>query len=81
MKRAGKINRHLVKLSLDQPLIPTTSKLISDGKEAGVITSVASHVNQGEVALAYRKRKFENINEFEIASPSSGEIIGKATVR
>ena len=81
MKRAGKTNRHLVKLSLDKPLIPTTSKLMIEGKEAGIITSVASHVGTGEVALGYRFRKFETHTEFDIASPSSGDIIGKATVR
>lgn len=81
MKRAGKTNRHLVKLSLDKPLIPTNAKLMVDGKEAGVITSVASHVGEGEVALGYRRRKFEDQTEFEIASPASGEIIGRATIR
>ena len=81
MKRAGKTNRHLVKLSFDKPLIPTTSKLLIDGKEAGFITSVASHVAHGEIGLGYRRRKFEDTDTFEIASPSSGEIIGRATVR
>ncbi len=81
MKRAGKTNRHLVKLSLDKPLIPTTAKLMVGDKEAGIITSVASHVGEGEIALAYRLRKFEEHREFDIASPASSEIIGKATVR
>jgi len=81
MKRAGKTNRHLVKLSLNKPLIPTRSKLLVAGKQAGVITSVASHVGEGEVALGYRARKFEDHTEFDIASPASGEIIGRATVR
>ena len=81
MKRAGKTNRHLVKLSLNKPLIPTQSKLIIDGKVAGVITSVASHVGEGEVALGYRQRKFEEQTEFEVASPASGEIIARALVR
>ena len=81
MKRAGKTNRHLVKLSLDKPLIPTTSKLLIEGKEAGIITSVSSHVGEGEIALGYRLRKFEDHSEFDIASPSSGEVIGKATLR
>ena len=81
MKRAGKTNRHLVKLSLDKPLIPTKAKLLVDGREAGFITSVASHVAQGEVALGYRLRKFSEVSEFDVASPSSGEIIGKATIR
>ncbi|MDA7907350.1 NAD(P)-binding domain-containing protein [Akkermansiaceae bacterium] len=81
MKRAGKTNRHLVKLSLDKPLIPTKAKLLVDGREAGFITSVASHIAQGEVALGYRLRKFSEVSEFDVASPSSGEIIGKATIR
>ncbi|MFT6179616.1 MAG: folate-binding protein YgfZ [Paracoccaceae bacterium] len=81
MKRAGKTNRHLVKLSLDKPLIPTQSKLMIDGKVAGTITSVASHVGEGEVALGYRLRKFEAHTEFAVASPASGEIIGHATLR
>jgi 3-hydroxyisobutyrate dehydrogenase/glyoxylate/succinic semialdehyde reductase len=81
MKRAGKTNRHLVKLTLNKPLIPTRSKLLVGGKEAGVITSVASHVGEGEVALGYRARKFEGHTEFDIASPASGEIIGRATIR
>jgi len=81
MKRAGKTNRHLVKLALDKPLIPTCSKLMVAGKEAGVITSVASHIGTGEVALGYRKRKFEEHTVFDIASPASGEIIGRATIR
>lgn len=81
MKRAGKTNRHLVKLSLDKPLIPAKAKLLVDGKDAGFLTSVASHVGLGEVALGYRSRKFSEANVFDVASPSSGEIIGKATIR
>lgn len=81
MKRSGKTNRQLVKLSIDNPLVPTTSKLLVDGKEAGWITSVASHVSLGEVALGYRLRKFEQVVEFQIASPASGEIIATAKVR
>ncbi|MEN8693756.1 MAG: NAD(P)-binding domain-containing protein [Akkermansiaceae bacterium] len=80
MKRAGKVNRKLVKLALHQPLIPTKSSLMVDGKEAGVITSVTRHEGK-EIALGYLKRKFEEIAEFEIASPSSGEIIGTAALR
>ncbi|MEJ6578462.1 MAG: NAD(P)-binding domain-containing protein [Akkermansiaceae bacterium] len=81
MKRAGKTNRQLVKLTLDKPLIPTRSKLLVDGKEAGWITSVAAHVSQGEVALGYRLRKFETANEFDVASPASGDIIARALIR
>ena len=81
MKRAGKTNRHLVKLALDKPLIPTKAKLLVEGQEAGFITSVASHVREGEVALGYRYRKFSEADEFDVASPSSGNIIGRAYLR
>jgi len=81
MKRAGKTNRHLVKLALDKPLIPTKAKLLIEGQEAGFITSVASHIGQGEVALGYRYRKYSEADGFDVASPSSGTIIGKAFLR
>ena len=81
MKRAVKTNRHLVKLALAKPLVPTRAKLLVEGKEAGWITSVASHVSQGEVALGYRLRKFEDAEEFDVASPASGDIIAKARIR
>lgn len=81
MKRAGKTNRHLVKLSFNKPLVPTGCKLLVDGKEAGFVTSVASHVGEGEIGLGYRLRKFEEATTFDLASPSSGEVIGQATVR
>ena len=81
MKRAGKTNRHLVKLALDKPLIPTKAKLLLESEEAGFITSVASHVRMGELALGYRYRKFSEADEFDIASPSSGDIIGRAYIR
>ena len=81
MKRAGKTNRHLVKLALDKPLIPTKAKLLVEGQEAGFITSVASHIGKGEVALGYRYRKYSEAEKFDVASPSSGTIIGKAFLR
>ncbi|MGJ8697590.1 MAG: NAD(P)-binding domain-containing protein [Verrucomicrobiaceae bacterium] len=81
MKRAGKVNRKLVKLTLDKPLIPTKSLLQVDGKEAGIITSVAAIAPDQEIALGYLKRKFEDATEFQIASPYNGDIIGSATLR
>ena len=80
MKRAGKVNRSLVKLTLHQPLIPAKSALIVDGKEAGVITSVTRHEGI-EIAMGYLKRTFASVEEFQVASPSSGEIIGTAELR
>jgi hypothetical protein len=35
----------------------------------------------GELALGYRYRKFSEADEFDIASPSSGDIIGRAYIR
>jgi 3-hydroxyisobutyrate dehydrogenase/glyoxylate/succinic semialdehyde reductase len=81
MKRAGKTNRHLVKLSFNKPLIPIGCKLMVEGKEAGFVTSVASHVGEGEIGLGYRLRKYEEHSTFDLASPSSGDIIGQATIR
>ncbi len=81
MKRAGKTNKHLVKLTLDKPLIPSKSKLLCDGKEAGWITSVATQKDGKEIALGYRLRKFENTTQFDVQSPSSLEIIAQATIR
>jgi len=81
MKRAGKVNRKLVKLTLNKPLIPTKAKLLVDGKEAGFITSVASLYPDQEIALGYLKRKFEDASEFQIASPYDGKIIGEAQLR
>lgn len=80
MKRAGKVNQSLVKLSLHQPLIPKNSLLIVNEKEAGIITSVTRHNGQ-EIALGYLKRKFEDHTEFQIASPSSGTVIGTGELR
>ena len=81
MKRAGKINRKLVKLTLNKPLIPTKAKLLVDGKEAGFITSVASLYPDQEIALGYLKRKFEDASVFQIASPYGGKIIGESKLR
>jgi len=80
MKRAGKVNRMLVKLLLSKPLIPKNSRLIVDGKEAGFITSVTRFDSQ-EIALGYLKRKFEDAAEFDVGSPSADRIIGSATLR
>lgn len=81
MKRAGKTNRHLVKLSFNKPLIPTGCKLMVRGKEAGFVTSVASHIGEGEIGLGYRLQKFGESKSFDLSSPASGEIIGQATIR
>ena len=81
MKRAGKTNKHLVRLTLDKPLIPTNAKLIVNGKKAGWITSVATLESGQDIALGYRLRKFKDSNEFEVHSSSSDEVIGSAAVR
>ncbi len=81
MKRAGKTNKHLIKLTLDRPLVPTQSKLLIGEKEAGWITSVATLTDGTEIALGYRLRKFETEERFDVQSPSSSEIIATATLR
>ncbi|MDA7519326.1 NAD(P)-binding domain-containing protein [Akkermansiaceae bacterium] len=80
MKRAGKVNRKLVKLVLNKPLIPKNSRLMVDGKEAGVITSV-TRFDSTEIALGYLKRKFEDAEEFQVISPSADRVIGSAKLR
>ena len=69
MKSSGKTNRHLVLLSLDKAL-PTGTPLLCEGataeKPAGVITSVCE-IDGKQIALAYRKRKFQDITKFDNA--------------
>jgi len=81
MKRAGKTNKHLVKLSLNSPLVPTRSKLLANGKEAGWLTSVATLEDGQEIAIGYRLRKFEDIDTFDVQSPNLSQIIAQATLR
>lgn len=69
MKSAGKTNRHLVLLSLEKEL-PVGSPLLCEGateeKPAGVITSTCE-IDGKQIALAYRKRKFQDVTNFDNA--------------
>lgn len=70
MRSAGKTNRHLVLLELETAA-PIGSALLCEGatqeKPAGMITSTCE-VNGKQIALAYRKRKFQDTTQFNNAS-------------
>lgn len=69
MRSSGKTNRHLVLLTLDKAL-PVGTPLLCEGatteKPAGVITSVCE-IDGQQIALAYRKRKFQDVTQFDNA--------------
>lgn len=73
MKRAGKINRHLFRCEVAPGLdLELPCPLLADGSDAGTLTSVAPSLgnDQGSrFALGFRKRKFEEIDQLEIAQP------------
>lgn len=66
MRSAGKTNRHLVLLELDKT-VPTGTHLLCSGateeKPAGSITSCAI-IDGKQIALAYRKRKYQETSRF-----------------
>ncbi|MEO1857775.1 MAG: hypothetical protein ABGY95_10510 [Rubritalea sp.] len=70
IRSAGKTNRHLVLLETNGST-PVGSALLCEGatedKPAGVITSTCE-INGQQIALAYRKRKFQDIPKFNNAS-------------
>ena len=72
MKRAGKTNKHLVKLTVPEGTV-APAPFFHEGKEAGEITSVSP---LGGIALGFRKRRAEDVGEF-----SAQEDGGGATIR
>ena len=70
MRSAGKTNRHLVLLELECPM-PIGSALLCEGateeKPAGTITSICE-IDGKQIALAYRKRKFQDQTAFTNAT-------------
>ena len=70
IRSAGKTNRHLVLLETTTPL-SAGSPLLCEGatedKPAGNITSTCE-IDGKQIALAYRKRKFQDITQFQNAS-------------
>jgi folate-binding protein YgfZ len=77
MRSAGKTNRHLVLLEIDQAVAPTTSLLCegsSAEKPAGNITSICE-IDGKQIALAYRKRKYQDTNNFT-AGDANARVIG-----
>lgn len=73
MRSAGKTNRHLVQLELSEA-IPSGTPLLCEGatleKPAGTITSVCE-INGKQIALAYRKRKHQDIASFTAGAASA----------
>ncbi len=73
MRSAGKTNRHLVLLSLTKEL-PVGSPLLSKGatkeKPAGIITSTCE-IDGKQIALAYRKRKYQDITTFSVGNTTA----------
>lgn len=69
IRSAGKTNRHLVLLEIADSM-SGGSLLLCDGatedKPAGLITSICE-INGKHIALAYRKRKFQNVTQFNNA--------------
>ena len=69
IRSAGKTNRHLVLLKIDDSLSvgsPLLCEGASEEKPAGIITSTCE-INGQQIALAYRKRKFQDVTEFHNA--------------
>lgn len=70
MRSAGKTNRHLVLLELETP-VDLGSVILCEGateeKPAGVVTSICQ-IDGKQIALAYRKRKFQDTKQFTIGS-------------
>lgn len=80
IKSAGKVNRRLMRMTLDDsiPCQPGDLLFEADGKEAGQVTSVAPQSLAGRRALlAYVKRSSENQVVF-VKSSDPLEVIGKA---
>ncbi|SHJ99930.1 hypothetical protein SAMN02745181_2990 [Rubritalea squalenifaciens DSM 18772] len=76
MKSAGKTNRHLVLLKIDAKVhegTPLITGNASTDKPAGVITSVCE-IDGTHIALAYRKRKYQDSNTFTCGE-ANAEVI------
>jgi len=70
MRSAGKTNRHLVLLEIDDSVAVGTPLLCegaTEDKPAGSITSICE-IDGKQIALAYRKRKFQDVTQFNNAS-------------
>ena len=70
IRSAGKTNRHLVLLEIGDSMSigsPLLCQGATEDKPAGNITSTCE-INGKQIALAYRKRKFQDITQFNNAS-------------
>ena len=83
MKHAGKVNRHLVKLFVPADTTPPCP-LYHEGVEAGEVTTVIRNPSEGEAhacALGFRRRKFTEINVFDLPAGDDSWLSRAARIR
>ena len=83
MKHAGKVNRHLVKLFVPADTTPPCP-LYHEGAEAGEVTTVIPNPSEGEAhayALGFRRRKFNEINVFDLPAGNGSWLSRAARIR
>ena len=83
MKHAGKMNRHLVKLFVPAGTSPPCP-IYHEGAEAGEVTTVVRHPSEGEAhayALGFRRRKFSEINVFDLPTNDGSPLSRAARIR
>lgn len=84
LKTYHKVQRHLVRLALDAaPLPPRESKLLVDGKDAGVLTSAAPSPDAaGLLALGYLRTAYvkEGVGlKVEAVGTGGSRVVGRVT--
>ena len=79
IKHAGKTNQHLVLLEVPRGL-EAPALLTHEGREAGRITSVAPSLPTTARALGFRRRKFSEIERFDLSDSAGNTLPGIAIV-
>lgn len=79
IKHAGKTNQHLVLLEVPSEL-ETPALLNHEGREAGRITSVVKSLPPTARALGFRRRKFSEIDRFDLSDKEGKPLPGIAIV-
>ncbi len=81
MKHAGKVNRHLVRFFVPSGTIPPCP-IYHEGAEAGEVTTVVPDPSEGEAyALGFRRRKFTDINVFDLLAGDGSSLSRAARIR
>ncbi|MEC9053868.1 MAG: hypothetical protein VX633_01075 [Verrucomicrobiota bacterium] len=83
MKRAGKTNRHLVKFIVPSSTIPPCP-IYHESSEAGEITTVTrnpSERNPLSCGLGFRRRRFSEIEVFDLQSEQGATLPGAVRIR